>query len=127
MVTSEQIVPLPYRYIQGLNLSLAGNKSLTLAPGQARDSTNQFDLVIPNAITIDATKEGVNGLEPQIALAGNLFYSVYVIGSSLGFATPGAIIANAGSAPLLPDGYDLYSLIGVWNTDGAINFFKSLS
>lgn len=124
MVTSEQIVPLPYRYIQGLNLSFAGNKSLTLAPGQARDSTNQFDLVIPNAITIDATKEGVNGLEPDTALAGNLFYSIYVIGSSLGFATPAALIATFGTIPRLPEGYDLFSLVGVWNTDGAVNLFK---
>ena len=124
MITTEQIVNLPYMYIQGLNLSSSGTKILTLESGQVRDSTNQFDIVIPNEILLNGSVNGVNSVAPGLTLFGNMFYSVFAIGSSLGLQTPAAIISSFGQSPILPKGYDIFNFIGVWNTDGAVNFTK---
>lgn len=124
MITTEQIVNLPYMYIQGLNLSSSGTKILTLESGQVRDSTNQFDIVIPDEILLNGSVNGVNAVAPGLTLVGNMFYSVFAIGSSLGLQTPAAIISSFGQSPILPKGYDIFNFIGVWNTDGAVNFTK---
>jgi hypothetical protein len=121
MVTSEQIAPLPYQYIQGLNLSVTGNKTLVLTSGQTRDSTNQFDIVINDPITIDVSKTGVNGLEQDSVILGNQFYSVYVITSSYGFRKPGALVVDFGKTIVFPDAYNLSRFIGVCKVDGATN------
>lgn len=119
--TSRQILPIPNNYLTGLSLSLVTPKTLLLSKGQARDSTDNFDIVIPNDITIDITKNDVNGFFPGNP-AGNLFYSVYVIASSLGNRTPAAVMTALGTQPsVLPTGYDLFRQVGIWKTDGAVN------
>lgn len=123
--TSTQIVPKPNNYLTGLNLSLLSTTTLNLSRGQARDSTNSFDIVIPNDLIIDASVDGVNGFY-QGELVGNEFYYLFVIGSSLGIRTPGALISSGPiNNPLLPPGYDLFRLVGVWRTDGSATFVNT--
>lgn len=71
-------------YINGLGIAPGSTTSkINLAAGAARDSTNQNDIVLSSAVTINAGTTGVNGLDTG-ALAASTFYYVFVIGSSLG-------------------------------------------
>jgi hypothetical protein len=124
MVNYEPVIYSPDRYIQGLNLSFAGNQSLNLSPGQTRDRTNQFDLILSDPITLNGAITGVNGLMPGSTLSASTFYNIYVIGSSTGFAATAAMIAPIGQTIILPYGYDLFNDIGIWNTNGTSNFFN---
>lgn len=116
-VTNTQILPLPNSYITGCNLGFLTTTTLSLSVGQVRDNTNQFDIVINAPITITGTATGLNGLDTG-ALANNKFYSVFAIGSSSGYKPGASIISLSSTAPVLPNGYDLIRLIGVWPTNG---------
>lgn len=71
-------------YINGLQIAPASTvRTLTLAAGSARDSTNTDDIVLQSAVTINVGTNGVNGLDTG-TFAINSFYHVFVIGSSLG-------------------------------------------
>ena len=70
-------------YVNGLGIS-PGTTTLkvAMAAGAARDSTNQADIVLPTAVSINFGANGANGLDTG-AIAASTFYYVYVIGSSL--------------------------------------------
>lgn len=71
-------------YINGLGIAPGSTTTkINLAAGAARDSTNQNDIVLSSAVTINAATNGANGLDTG-ALGASTFYYVFVIGSSLG-------------------------------------------
>lgn len=136
-------------YINGLKMSWISGTSIGVTAGACRDSSNVNDIIIPNAIIVDATKVGPNGLD-EGALVNNMYYAVYAIASSLsanpatnisqqaiysGNGTftiqpspastttnnpqPAIILSTDDSMPLLPKDYDMYRRIGFVLTDGA--------
>lgn len=109
----------------GLNVAVASNTTLTVAAGMATaygtDGTYR-NYVAPTAtLTINAARNGANGLDNGTFAASTL-YAVYVIGSSTFQEDDAGIISENLSSPVLPYNYDLYRLVGFQYTDGSIHF-----
>lgn len=122
-------------YINGMNISnnaTTPNTLLDVAAGSCRNSTNVNDIVISSTVTINTAAVGVNGLDTG-TLAASTLYAVYAIGSSANqigsgqpySAFPGAAILSASfTAPVLPQGYDMYRRIGAIRINGSSNIVK---
>jgi hypothetical protein len=127
---------LPFLYLFGLNVSVAANKILAIAPGQARDSNDQIDMAVGfptlqgvtnppllfenfmQPLYVNAAVNGVNGLD-QGSLIASTDYSIYLIGDSRGIMpVAGIITLNSNPGPLMPFGYDSQRLLG-FNTTNA--------
>lgn len=117
------VVNLGYLNVQKLELAVASNTTLTMALGQARDSSNVNDIVLSAGVTINAATNGINGLDTG-SLAASLLYAIYVVGDSSGNNAAGAVLSLATATLLLPVGYDMSRLIGYVRTDGSSFFLK---
>jgi len=139
-IQSSPVYALPFLYISGLDISIAGAHSIAVAAGQCRDSNDIIDmpvgfqnlqgLTLPvtqylnyrPGLFIDATSNGLNGLD-QGSLAASSQYAVYLIGDSSGYQPVGAILCLASNAgPLMPMGYDSYRLLGFVGTNSSSQF-----
>lgn len=122
------MVNLGNTYIQAMQLAWISNTSISVAAGQARDSTNVNDIVLGSLATINAAVNGLNGLDTG-ALAASTFYAVYVISSSTlsnnsaagNYKAPGALLSLSATAPTLPNGYDMFRRVGYVLTDGSVH------
>lgn len=142
MANVEPIVNLPLPlYISGLNISVASNTVIAIAPGQARDSADQIDMPVgfpnligstvtpavsffncPQPLFINSAVVGANGIDSG-ALAASSNYIIYLIGDSRNFKpVAGLLSLYSNQYPLLPQGYDSYRMIGFVSTDGAVHF-----
>ena len=142
-VQNETIYALPHLYIQGLQLSATKPTAATviaIAPGAARDSSNNIDMVVglqnyfginnptvleqgyQRGLFVNSAVNGVNGLDTG-TIAASTQYAVYLIGDSRNYNNTAAVLSlTSNTAPLLPTGYDSYRLIGFWATDGSSQF-----
>lgn len=137
------VYALPYLYISGLDISIAGLTTIGVSAGQCRDSNDIIDMPVGfsdlqgqtypatlNAnyrpgLIIDATAVGANGLD-RGALAASTNYAVYLIGDSRGFEPVAAVLSLASNAgPAMPFGYDSYRLLGFVGTNGSAQFVYS--
>jgi hypothetical protein len=142
-IQNDPIYLLPYLYISGLNISVASTTVLAIAPGQARDSSDNIDMPVgfPNLqgnvvpatqfqnymppLFINSAVNGANGLD-QGSLIATMDYAIYLIGDSRGYNPVAAILSLTSNAfPLLPLGYDSYRLLGFIQTDGSAHFVAS--
>lgn len=113
----------PYAYGLGLsNNATTPNTKLDVAVGSILDSSKTFQLNLDVAVTIDATKNGLNGLDTGSLAASKLYY-VYVIADPQAYNTPGCMISLS-STPLLPYGYSAYAVIGYVATGAGSTFLK---
>jgi hypothetical protein len=115
----------PVSYINGLTADWASVTTLTLNTGACSDSNNYIDMVVPTAITIDGTTQGVNGIDAAAALTASSIYYVFVIGSSNNAYQPAALISLSATAPALPFGYDSFRMVDVKATNSVPNFILS--
>lgn len=115
------IVNAPYLDVDGLEIAIASTTTATVQAGRARNSSNENDIIMSVAATLDAANNGINGLDTG-SLAATSFYSLYVVGDSTENNDPGVVISLSASAPLLPVGYDMYRKIGYLRTDGSSHF-----
>jgi hypothetical protein len=110
---------LPFLYISGMNVSVASNTVMAIAPGQCRDSQDAIDMPVNAVQYINSAVVGLNGLD-QGVLAASTNYAVYEIADSTNKHPNGGLLSLwSNSAPLLPFGYDSLRLIGLVSTDGA--------
>jgi len=110
-------------YVNGLGISKNGNQILSMATGQARDSTDINDIILSTSININGNFIGPNGVDAAV-LTTNSFYAVYIIGdSTLHNPTAGLLSLNI-TQPSLPTGYDMYRRVGWILTDGASNILQ---
>lgn len=142
-IQNDPIYLLPYLYISGLNISVASTTVLAIAPGQARDSSDNIDMPVgfpnlqgnvlpaPSAslphvpLFINSAVNGANGLDTG-SLAASTNYGVWLIGDSRGYKPVAGILSLFSNAlPLLPAGYDSYRLLGFANTDGSSHFLAA--
>ncbi len=110
-----------YLGLQGLNLAYASTTSISIAAGQARNSTNINDIVAPSVLTVSLAASGANGIDTGAVSASHL-YAVYVIGNSNGnpdSPTTAGLLSLSFSAPALPAGYDMFRRIGAIRVDGS--------
>ena len=113
------VVNLGNLYLQQMGLSYIGNTSITVAAGQARDTTNTNDIVLSSSVVLSAAVSGVvNGLDTGSLAASSIYY-VFAIGDSTGYSPTGALLSLSSSAPSLPYQYDMVRRIGAVRTDGS--------
>lgn len=115
-------------YINNLQLAWGSATTLTVAAGQAKDSTNTFDMFLNTGVTINAAVNGLNGLDTG-ALGNNKTYYGYLIADAAGYNVTGALMSLSATAPQLPagafpSGYSLIRMLGTWLTDGSANLLK---
>jgi hypothetical protein len=129
----------PFLYINEIKVSndaTTPNTKVDVSAGMCRDSSDVFYMnlgnfngflngsISPNSATvIDATINGVNGLDTG-SLAASKVYLVYVIGDPIN-ANPTACIlslALPSVGPLMPTGYSIYRHVGYIMTDGSSHF-----
>lgn len=144
-VPAAPVVNAGMLYVIGMQLSWTSTTVLSVAAGQARDSTDTTDIALSAAATITASVKGVGGIDAG-SVAASSMYAVYVVASSLsvvssqsslggGFLSPpvpsvqypvGVMISLASNAsgPFLPTGYDSFRRVGWVSTDGSANFLR---
>jgi hypothetical protein len=140
-MTNPQAVPfgvVRFLYINEMkitNNATTPNTKFDISAGICRDSTDTYDINLGNfnnfqngqtansSTTVDATVNGVNGLDTG-SLAASSVYKVYVIGDAVSANTTGVIISLAApsTGPLMPFGYNTFRLIGYMFTDGSSHF-----
>jgi len=129
------IYQLPFLYMNGLNVSVASNTTLSIASGQCRDSNDVMDIVIGSApfngsdtdapVTLNAAVNGANGLDTG-SFAASKVYAVYAIGDSRGYEAPAVLLSLASSSsPTMPFGYDSYRKIGYAVSDASVHFLPA--
>lgn len=139
-IQNDPIYQLPHLYIAGLNISYASTTMIAIAPGQARDMNDAIDIPVswPDAsgninppilfqnyqqpILINSAVNGINGLDTG-TIAASTNYAIYIIGDSRGYNLPAGLLSlTSNAAPIIPQGYDSYRLLGFTQTDGSSHF-----
>lgn len=115
------VVNAPYLDVSGLELAVASTTTLTMAAGRARNSTNEADIILPLAVTINAATNGINGLDTGVLVLSTL-YTIYAVGDSTNNNVGGAVLSASAVAPTLPVGYDMWRIIGYARTDASVHF-----
>lgn len=115
---NQAIYNQPSLYINGGHCQWLTNTTLSVGPGQMRDSTNMDDINLTATATINAAVNGVNGLDVG-ALAASSLYAIYVIASSKAgdstsdfYIAPAALLSLNFTSPVLPFGYDMFRRVG---------------
>ncbi len=124
MAVETPVVNAPNLYVDSLQLAYSTTTALTMAAGQARNSSNVNDIILSSGVTINSAVVGeINGLD-QGTFAASTFYAVYAVGDSTQNNTPGGLLSTSFSAPQLPVGYDMYRRVGAILTDGSVHILK---
>lgn len=128
MTAQTPIVNAGLSYVNGLQLSKTGNKTLGLTAGAARDSQNVNDIILSgifniNQLSINGANVGANGCD-QAALAISSNYYVFIIGDSTAHNPTAGLLSLSQFTPILPFGYDMFRRIGYIRTDGSANILS---
>jgi len=101
-----QSVNAPSLYAQGCVLSSPGPTTLSLSTGRVRDSTNSFDIVVNQPLSVTFTT-------PE--LAANNWYALYLASSKLQAAQPrlSAVFEGMSSTDNTPPPYEVFSEKGI--------------
>lgn len=113
-------------YVNDLQISnnaTTPDTKLDVAAGQCRDSTDVTDIQLDEAVTIDASVNGANGLDTG-TFAASTWYAVHIIADSTNRQPVAALISTSRTAPTLPFEYDVFRHIGWALTDGSVHFLK---
>lgn len=100
--------------------------TLTITPGQLRDTTDKNDIVVHDTLSINTAIQGAGGLDTG-TIAVSTFYAVYVVSNStrsnepasFNYVRPAGLISANLTTPLLPTNCDMYRRVGYILTDGA--------
>lgn len=124
-VSSLQYGQQPWGYMNGLGIANDGttpDEVVTVAVGSCMDSTNVYQLEVDEALSIDVTTSGLNGLD-QGSVAASTLYAIYIVADPVTQQAIGGMFSLASnSEPLLPFGYSAYKLIGYIATDSSSDF-----
>lgn len=117
---------LPRNYISGLGLSNAADTAhdITVAVGEARDSTDAYDIILAAALTkqIDASwsvGDNAGGLFTGVVANSTWYHFFLIRRSDTGVVDAG--FDTSITAANIPSGYDAYRRIGSVLTDGSAN------
>jgi hypothetical protein len=133
MTTANSFSQLPgnvtqHLYIVGLGQSVDDVALLSVAAGQARDSTNCFDIVVAEPLAINFAAVGAGGLDTG-TVAINSGYYIYVLYDQTQALLPAAIASLNSVTPVLPTtlgvGYSHYRQVGFITTDGSAELIAS--
>jgi len=113
-------------YANGFQISnnaTTPNTKLDVGLGSILDSTATYQLANTSTVTIDATQNGINGLDTG-TLAASTVYAVYFVDDVVSSNGVGAMISLSYTQPLMPFGYNAFALIGFVTTDSSAHFLK---
>jgi hypothetical protein len=124
-----RVAPLPFLYANAAQVTWASTTTLSIAGGQFRDNTNSDDMVVSSPyvtppVTLNAAVNGINGLDTG-SLAASTWYYVFMIADSSNRKVPGFLLSTSATAPLLPFGYDVFTLIDYQLSDGSSHLLKN--
>lgn len=117
----DPIANAPSLYLNGMNISILGNTTLSVAVGACRDMGNQYDIITTTATTVSNASVGINALDSG-TVAASTIYAVWAIADPTGFRPTGFTLSTSFSAPALPFGYGIVRRIGVAITDASSHF-----
>jgi hypothetical protein len=117
------IVNAGVKYVNGLDIAKTAAKTISMAAGAARDTSNTNDIILDTAVTINGAAVGANGVDIA-AIVLNRFYAVYVIGDSTEYQATAGLLSLDDEQPSLPAGYDMYRRVGWILTDGSANILE---
>lgn len=111
-----------------INADALSCATLSIAAGQARDSTDTNDITVSATVILDPSTKGVvNGIDTGVLAATTLYY-VWAIGDSTNYNAGGSLLSLSSTSPLLPVGYDMARRIGTVLTNAAgtrfLNFIQ---
>lgn len=116
-----QVSIAPQAWIVGFEVNHDGT-NLTVAPGAARATTDDYTLVLTAPVTIDPGTTGANGLDTG-SLANSTWYYVWVIANSSTNATA-ALLSTSSTSPTMPSGYDRRRRVGALKTNGSAALYR---
>jgi hypothetical protein len=121
------IVNLSNLYINGLNLLYETPTTISVGTGMARDSSDTYDIVNNESLTLNGAVNGANGLDTG-SLSGNKLYYVFIIYDYSNTNLPAALLSLSKDSPVMPSlngvTYAAYRRIGCVATDGTSEFRK---
>ena len=123
MTANTPIVNAGVKYVNGLGIAKTAAKTISMAAGAARNSSNVNDIVLDAAVTINGAAVGANGVDVA-AIVLSSFYAVYVIGDSTKYQATAGLLSLDDEQPSLPSGYDMYRRVGWILTDGSANILQ---
>lgn len=123
MSVNTPIVNAGVKYVNGLDIAKTAAKTISMAAGAARNSTNLNDIVLEAAVTIDGATVGANGVDVAV-LANSSMYAVYVIDDSTKNQEAAGLLSLDASDPSLPSGYDMHRRVGWVLTDGSADILQ---
>lgn len=101
MSKSIPIVNLPDLYVDNLQLTKTSNTLLTVSTGQARDSSNTYDIVVSVPLVINTAFKGAGGLDTG-TLAANTLYAVFVIFDTTNQVPVSSVFSLSATDPVMP-------------------------
>lgn len=122
-VPNTPIVNAGVKYVNGLEIAKTAAKVISMAAGAARNSTDENDIVLSTAVSINGATVGANGVDVA-AIVLSSFYAVYVIGDSTKYESTAGLLSLSATTPNLPGGYDMYRRVGWVLTDGSANILQ---
>lgn len=112
------VVNLPFKYVDGLELSYTATTAIQVAAGQCRDSTDTYDLVLSADTDLFTSINGAGGLDTG-DVAATTMYAVFVIGNSIKRLPTSTLMSLSSTAPVMPTGYDLFRRVGYIRIDSS--------
>jgi hypothetical protein len=114
-----QIANKPNLYAYGCQHLYASATTITVTSGQLRDSTNTFDIVVPNDIVVSTSFVGAGGLDEGV-VQPDTFYAVYVLYDYTHTNNPVGLLSKNPITPVMPSingvTYSALRLIGYIKT-----------
>ena len=122
-VSSIQFGQQPWAYANGLGISndaTTPDEIINVAAGSTLDTSGLFQIISDSTISVDITKNGVNGLDTG-TVAASTVYAVYLIADPQKTNPVAALISTGyiSSLPTLPTGYSIFALVGFLTTDAS--------
>lgn len=122
-IPNTPIVNAGVKYVNGLEIAKTAAKVISMAAGAARNSTNENDIVLSSAVSINGALVGANGVDVA-ALVASTLYAVYVIADSNSYVSTAGLLSLSATAPNIPGDYDMYRRVGWVLTDGSANILQ---
>jgi len=114
-------LPLPYNYVDDLELSYNTAAQVQIGAGRCRADDNITNMVVTSTITVDITSSGANGLDTG-SEANSTWYYVWLI-KNTSSGTLAGMLSTSSTSPTMPSGYTKKRRIGVAYNDSSGDLF----